>query len=321
MTTSCSRSSICWVELGELRDPLGNPSRRRSIQVDSLEDALRMIDRLEKSWPARRGNKLDIAPLPELPKKETNVRCRQPRRISWRRPNPKRRTSPQRNHRRRQNPSRQPPLIRNVRNCSDYSSSLRRNQPRRPLSPMLLRQKSRRLLTRPTETATEKAEEPEAEKPSVPGRDNRNQKPRKLLRNSTPKRLDFSSLSSDYARTARRPPALPGELRFRQRARRSKCESLPTDGSTSNPTTQRALDELEEALAELAPPRKDWKVIQLKYPDTWALGIELILHDVFKEEIEAGEKGGGVGMGPRTSASAPKRRSTPGRAACPAAGR
>jgi len=52
-----------------------------------------------------------------------------------------------------------------------------------------------------------------------------------------------------------------------------------------------ALDELEEALAELAPPRKDWKVIQLKYPDTWALGIELILHDVFKEEIEAGEKG------------------------------
>jgi len=40
------------VELGELRDRLGNPSRRRSIQVDSLEDALRMIDRLEKSWPA-----------------------------------------------------------------------------------------------------------------------------------------------------------------------------------------------------------------------------------------------------------------------------
>ena len=60
----------------------------------------------------------------------------------------------------------------------------------------------------------------------------------------------------------------------------------------------RALDVLEEALTEYAPPRRDWKVIQLKYPDTWALGIELILHDVFKAELEAGEKSGGMEFDP-----------------------
>lgn len=50
----------------------------------------------------------------------------------------------------------------------------------------------------------------------------------------------------------------------------------------SSPDTQ-ALDRLEDMLNELAPPPKEYKVFQLKYPTTWAYGIELILKDFFDD--------------------------------------
>lgn len=53
-----------------------------------------------------------------------------------------------------------------------------------------------------------------------------------------------------------------------------------------------ALDLFEDLIDEYAPPKRDWHVFELKYPNTWAYGIEVILKDIFAEEIEADEKGG-----------------------------
>jgi len=45
-----------------------------------------------------------------------------------------------------------------------------------------------------------------------------------------------------------------------------------------------ALDRLEELVKELTPPSRDYKVFHLKYPNTWAFGIEMNLKDFFKSE-------------------------------------
>ncbi len=48
----------------------------------------------------------------------------------------------------------------------------------------------------------------------------------------------------------------------------------------------RALDRLEDMLGDLAPPRRDYQVFRLKYPNTWAYGIELTLEEIFDEELK-----------------------------------
>ncbi len=48
----------------------------------------------------------------------------------------------------------------------------------------------------------------------------------------------------------------------------------------------RALDRLEDMLSDLAPPRRDYQVFRLRYPNTWAYGIELTLEEIFAEELK-----------------------------------
>ena len=52
----------------------------------------------------------------------------------------------------------------------------------------------------------------------------------------------------------------------------------------SSPDT-RALDALEGFVSEVAPARKDYHIFHLKYPQTWAYGIELILREIFEEDL------------------------------------
>ncbi|HUQ68217.1 MAG TPA: secretin N-terminal domain-containing protein, partial [Planctomycetaceae bacterium] len=47
-----------------------------------------------------------------------------------------------------------------------------------------------------------------------------------------------------------------------------------------------ALDRLEDLIAELAPPRRDYKLFQLKHSTSWAFSIALTLEDFFKETEE-----------------------------------
>ena len=48
----------------------------------------------------------------------------------------------------------------------------------------------------------------------------------------------------------------------------------------------RALDRLEGLIGEIAPPRQPYVVFQLKYPNTWAYDIEVILKDFFEGDGE-----------------------------------
>jgi len=48
----------------------------------------------------------------------------------------------------------------------------------------------------------------------------------------------------------------------------------------------RALDRLEAMMVDVAPPRRDYHIFHLKYPQTWAYGIELNLKDFFKDEMD-----------------------------------
>ncbi len=47
-----------------------------------------------------------------------------------------------------------------------------------------------------------------------------------------------------------------------------------------------ALDRLEDLLVDLAPPRRDYKMFQLRHNTSWAYGIALTLEDFFKEEAD-----------------------------------
>jgi type II secretory pathway component GspD/PulD (secretin) len=47
-----------------------------------------------------------------------------------------------------------------------------------------------------------------------------------------------------------------------------------------------ALDRLEDLIADLAPPRRDYKLFQLKHSTSWAWSIAITLEDFFKEQQE-----------------------------------
>lgn len=95
------------------------------------------------------------------------------------------------------------------------------------------------------------------------------------------------------------------KLRQQQAARAKPTEPAPirirldADGriliECDDPTV---LDQLEETLDEFAPKQKDWKVFELKYPTTWAYGIELTLKDLFKEEMDTKKSGSGMEYDP-----------------------
>lgn len=71
----------------------------------------------------------------------------------------------------------------------------------------------------------------------------------------------------------------------------SKAEPAPItilrrpDGRlTIQSSDTQALDDLEELIAEISPPRRDYKIFHLKNSTTWAYGVVLNLEDFFKEK-------------------------------------
>jgi len=52
-----------------------------------------------------------------------------------------------------------------------------------------------------------------------------------------------------------------------------------------------ALDRLEDLLADLSPPRRDYKLFQLQHSTSWAYGIALTLEEFFKEQDEKPQGG------------------------------
>jgi type II secretory pathway component GspD/PulD (secretin) len=60
-------------------------------------------------------------------------------------------------------------------------------------------------------------------------------------------------------------------------------ERSPMGGLILGSSDTAALDRLEEMIEQLAPPSRDYKVFQLRYPNTWAYGVELNLKAFFKD--------------------------------------
>lgn len=61
-------------------------------------------------------------------------------------------------------------------------------------------------------------------------------------------------------------------------------QQLPDGRLIYSSEDTKALDRLEDLINELSPPAKDYHIFQLKYPTTWAYGIELILEDFFEDK-------------------------------------
>jgi type II secretory pathway component GspD/PulD (secretin) len=322
------------VKLGEMPMPGGNPARRRVLNVENLEDAINLIEKLQQAWPNQGRNPLKIAPLPELPKTEEPeapiappspdavepVRKADPAARSVSTP-PKDRATPDRNRRvdartaQRARKIFEQPTIAALTDPTESSAAIK-EQPAAQQAP----RKVFRLLEVSQFDAphTDAAESNAAESPASASTEP-----------DVPVRKDSSTADDPTAAPAatqppadageRTPPAAPQRSlqpddrlqrlleQLRNQNRRAGSEA--DDSTTRDPAPihvrvgadgqiylesddTEALDRFEELLEEYAPPRRDWHVFELKYPNTWAYGIEVILKDIFKEEMEEEESGG-----------------------------
>ena len=292
------------IKLGEMPRPGGNPSRRRVFETGDLEDSLMLIERLQKVWPSRGANELKIIPPVVEPKKDTVV--------------PTGPLSPD-----VLEPLKPAPQKGDQKSDSDKPVKTARRSPRRKLNPFrdspqplfLTASQSQVVESEDDATAAETEPAPATSVEPTPltppdaaaDTSGADEALRKLVERIRAKQLE-GSLRSTPAATAGAAPASadPPPIQIR----------VGTNGElyveSDDPA---ALDLLEEVLDEYAPPKRDWKVIELKYPQTWAYGIEVILKDIFKEEMDDSDNKSGsmrysqfYGYYPSTSSSKGPRR-------------
>ncbi len=302
-----SQVSSLLIELGEIPAPGGNQNRRRVYEVDSVEDALRLIDRLEKAWPSRGGNKLEITPpVIEPPKNDaTPIGPQAPATLQVK---PADKTA---------SDEQVQPTPRSAGRIAQNASPTTPAGPRKPepsglFSVSQVEDRSEDDSSQPTgaidpgeddsTTVESNTDEPAVTRVPLQGGDDPAARFQKLLEELRNKqRNELSGGATTEAPT--------GEAPIRIRIGPNGEIYLESDDT-------HALDMLEDVMDEYAPPKRDWKVFELKYPNTWAYGVEVILRDIFKEEIEAGKdkKDGGFGydmfMGfyPRSSSNSGPRR-------------
>lgn len=272
------------IELGELPMPGGNQNRRRVYELDSLEDALNLIERLQKAWPARGRNPLDVITPPVAPKPEDDSLPSGPIAPDKLEIKPVDKTA---SGRKQEQPKRNDRVARN--SVTTIPTLPRRAQLLGVLSVSQLQDagnSSSEDTPAPPETPNATVTEEQAGTATPPIK---------------PQPLEADDPATRFQR-------LLEELKSRRAAETGNTGGQPGTPSEPAPIQVRvgpngeiflesndtyALDMLEEMLEEYAPPRRDWKVFELKYPNTWAYGIEVILKDIFKEEMEKEDGGGG----------------------------
>ena len=267
------------IKLGELPRPGGNPSRRRIFETGDLEDSLLLIERLQKVWPSRGANELKIIPPIVEPEKDTVV--------------PTGPLSPD-----VLEPLKSAPKKDDQKSVSDKPVKTAQRSPRRKTNPFrespqpqfLTASQSQVVESEDDATSAAAEPAPAAAEPAQPATSadaaadtsSADEALRKLVERIRAKQLEGSLRSAPTGNDATAPAnAGPPPIQIR----------IGTNGElyveSDDPA---ALDLLEEVLDEYAPPKRDWKVIELKYPQTWAYGIEVILKDIFKEEIDESDK-------------------------------
>jgi type II secretory pathway component GspD/PulD (secretin) len=303
------------VKLGEMPMPGGNPARRRVLNVENLEDAVKLIEKLQQAWPNEGRNPLKIAPLPELPKKEEPDAPIVP-------PSPDKVEPPRKDGK------------------GARSVSLPTQDGANSSSQTALRAHDIFLPESTSGDETEKAadrpgtDDPVAEQPAkrsvfrllevsqreVPTSDNSNAGDSTADDSDPATSEDVAgpetqpSADEAAAQPARQPRTLPQDERLQKlleqlRNQNRRPTTVDSDSASSEPAPINvrvgadgqiylesddtlALDRFEELLEEYAPPRRSWHVFELKYPNTWPYNIELILKDIFKEEMEEEQSGG-----------------------------
>ena len=259
------------IKLGELPRPGGNPLRRRVFEAGDLEDSMLLIERLQKVWPSRAANELKVIPPVIEPQKKTIV--------------PQGPNSPD-----VLEPLKPGTEADGKNNVSDKPVKTATSSPDSSPNPflsdsqLLFRTASQSQVVESDDTDAAASSQPAAEQsPFTPeiDKDVADEALRKLVERIRAKQQEEALRSTPSSSQADLPStSSPPPIQIRIGA---NGEIYVESDDTA------ALDLLEEVMDEYAPPKRDWKVIQLQYPQTWAYGIEVILKDIFKEEIDASE--------------------------------
>jgi len=241
------------VKLGELPPPGSRGSTFRTVDSIPLEDAAEVLQRLRETWPGFGGNplQLNIQPRDDDPRPEPSA------------------------------PPAKPPR------SSDTSTELDTAPADGPAPPPLLKF-SRASISRTHDDAGDSSGVEEAELTDD---------------------ADESVAEEDADPTVSKPGALHedeaivAELADEPQAQstRPNRTAPPPSSPVRPPVTveldpsgrwilksedTEALDRLEDLIADLAPPRRDYKLFQLKHSTSWAWSIAITLEDFFKEEQE-----------------------------------
>ncbi|WP_437188180.1 secretin N-terminal domain-containing protein [Planctomicrobium sp. SH668] len=109
-------------------------------------------------------------------------------------------------------------------------------------------------------------------------------KPPAVTSQPTPPLFNNIVWQNEIASPSEPHPLLAGEDGLSPATPGISIRILPNGRLILNSPDTDSLDRLEDLITELAPPLKDYHVFHLKYPSTWAFGIETILKDFFKDE-------------------------------------
>ena len=262
------------IKLGELPQPGGNPSRRRIFETGDLEDSMLLIERLQKVWPSRGANELKIIPPVVEPKKETVAPTGpiSPDVLEPIKPIPRKDD---------QKPVSDKPVKTAQRPRSNEPNPFRASV----RSLFVTASQSQVVESEDAATPADASPAPATSNNTEADTSTSDEALRKLVERIRAKQQEANLRTAPAGNDATAPAnSGPAPIQIR----------IGTKGELyveSDDTV--ALDLLEEVLDEYAPPKRDWKVIELKYPQTWAYGIEVILKDIFKEEIDESEKNDG----------------------------
>lgn len=276
------------IKLGELPMPGGNPSRRRVFETGDLEDSMLLIERLQKVWPSRGNNELKIIPPVIEPKKERVV--------------PQGPISPD-----KLEPIKPTPKAGDQKPVSKSGDKTARNST--PFTPESTDRSSTALFRVASQSQAVESDTTEnAAKPASSDDDNSSEAAGKTEASQPATSPENPGNTANPQISDEALKKLIERVRSRQQDSADRSEPIAENDQSPPPIQIRigtngelyvesddpaALDLLEEVLEEYAPPKRDWKVFELKYPQTWAYGIEVILKDIFKEEIDANDKNEG----------------------------
>ena len=242
------------VKLGEIPPAGGNRETLRVIDVSPEEEA-EFLKRLRRTWPSIRPNPLREGTLPR-PQEQPSELDSDESQPATKAPKPTTTTS-------------HSPLSPLGRGAGDEG-------------------RSKRLLTFPLESAEDTIHHsspptplPRGERGVVNSDANRSA-PRSLI-HLVDNRVEDAA--QDDIPPARRPATFrntePAPIHILRR---------PDGRLAVQSADTQALDDLEELIGEIAPPRRDYKIFQLKNATTWAYGVVLNLEDFFKEKGKDSDK-------------------------------